>query len=456
MADFDLAIIGGGPGGYVAAIHAAGLGASVALVERRDLGGTCLNRGCIPTKTFLETAHRLMDLKNAKSFGLKVGEVSLDVDAARKNKERVVRQLRNGVKGLLRARGVEVVEGEGSLAGPTTVTVNGSRTLEAKNVILATGSSSLIPKQFAAESDLVIDAERALDMESVPRRMAVIGGGYVGVEMASIYRAFGSEVVLIEMLPQILPTEEEAAAEIVGAALREEGIQVVTGIGVKELKTTPDTVTAVLADGAEHTADKLLVAVGRVANTAGLNLETAGVSTTNGCVSADPLMQTNVRGVYAIGDLVGQPMLAHAASAEGVVAAGNALGETRRMRYNAIPACAYSHPQVARVGVTEKEAVAAGKSVKVGEFPAAFSGRAKSMKAEEGFAKIIGDEETNEILGGTLVGPVASEMIHELAVAIEHELTLECIAETVHAHPTLSEMVAEACLHALGTPVHRV
>jgi len=456
MGEFDLVVIGGGPGGYAAALRAAALGAGVALIEKRHPGGTCLNCGCIPTKTYLETAQRLADIQAAEEFGIKANAPELDLDAVRSRKQRVVEELRGGVEGLLSARGVELIRGTGALGGPGRVTVDSKDSLSADKIILATGSSALIPGFLSGAGGALMDSEKALELEGVPERLLVVGGGMVGVEMASIYQAFGSQVTLVEALPRLLPTEEPAVGELLKETLSGRGIQVIVDTGVREVSPKDGGVEAWLQDGTRHQADRLLAAVGRRPNAEGLGLDQVGIHTDGGRVKVDETMRTNSAAVYAIGDLIGAPMLAHVASAEGEVAASHALGESRRINYSVIPYCAYTHPEVARVGLTEEEARARHADILVGEFPGEYSGRAKSMGETGGFVKLLACAETKEILGATLVGPAATELIHELAVAVHNELTLECLAETIHAHPTLSEMIAEASLHALGTPVHRL
>jgi dihydrolipoamide dehydrogenase len=463
MEPVDVCIIGAGPGGYVAAIRAAQLGLKVALVERDALGGVCLNRGCIPTKAMLRTAELLTAFQHAADWGVHAENVRLDYPAAVRRRDSVVRGLRQGVAGLLKSQGVQVLSGTGRIAalGRVEVSADGStETVEARNVIVATGSKPAVPPLPGADNgELVITSDDALALAEVPRRVVVIGGGAVGAEWADIFHAFGCEVTILEMLPTLLPAEDEEIGKLLARILARRGIGVLTGARVQAIEADDAggaVVRYVNADGQEATAggERVLMAVGRAPLTADLGLEALGVQLDRGWLPVDDTLQTNVAGIYAIGDVTRHQLLAHVASHQGVVAVEGIAGQRRRMDYNQVPACTFTHPEVASVGLTEAAAREAGHDLRVGRFPFAALGRAQTYGDTEGQVKIVADAKYGEILGVHIIGAAASDLIAEATLAIHLEATIDDLVDTIHAHPTWPEATAEAALAAGGLAIH--
>lgn len=456
---YDVAVIGGGPGGYVAAIRAAQLGLATLLVEKDpQLGGTCLNRGCTPTKALLETATRLDHARHGEEFGL-VLEGSPRVDMARvhQRKNAVVRRLAMGLDGLMKKNRVTVARGHGSLAGPGRVRV-GDEEHAVRHVILATGSVPTVPPVFPVDGVRVLTSDHMLAYPEVPPRLIVVGAGAVGMEFASIYARYGSQVAVVELLPRVLPLEDEEVSAEVERAYRRQGIAIHTGAAVQRVHVGPETVRVEgegLPEGLE--AEVLLVAVGRRPYTEGLGLETVGLELDRGRVPVDGVMRTRVPGVYAIGDLVATPQLAHVASAEGILAVEHLAGlEPHPIDYGRSPSATYSQPEVASVGLTEAAAVEAGYDVKVGRFPFSALGKAAILGETGGFAKVVADSRYGEVLGVHLVGPHATELVSEAVVALTVEATLDELMHAIHPHPTLSEALMEAAHAAAGSPIHFV
>jgi len=454
---YDTTVVGGGPGGYVAAIRAAQLGLRVALVERGDLGGVCLNWGCIPTKALLASAHVLRLARNAGEFGIRVPDAEPDVSEIFRRKDAVVRRLRGGVRKLLEKRGVDVLRGEGRLRPPGGVEVDGpdgARVIESDTVILAVGSRALVPGGFPYDGRLVMTSRDALARASLPGSLLVVGAGAVGCEFAGLYSALGARVVLVEMLPEILPGEDAAAARFLRTRLKKSGIDVRTGAAVETMEVSDDRVVTTLEGGDAIETESALLAMGRRPAVDEAGIAEAGVVVRDGAVGVDDRLQTSLPGVYAIGDLVGGPMLAHVASREGVVAAANVAGRDVRMVYEAVPRCVFTTPEVAGVGLTEEEAKAGGIEIAVGRFPFSASGRALASGESGGFAKILSDAATGRIVGAVIVGPRASELVHEAALAIEAGLGADVLSGMIHAHPTFSEAMAEAAEAVLGLGIH--
>jgi dihydrolipoamide dehydrogenase len=463
MAPVDVCIIGAGPGGYVAAIRAAQLGLRTAVVERDQLGGVCLNRGCIPTKALLRTAELLRAFQDAATWGIHAENVRLDYPAAVRRRDQVVRTLRQGVASLLRSQGVAVITGHGRLDGPRRVVVAGNGTseiIEARNVIVATGSRPAVPPIPGADDrEVVLTSDDALDLPTLPRSIVVIGGGAVGAEWADIFQAFGCETTLLEMMPTLLPLEDEEIGKALARLFGRRGIKVLTGARVLAIERGGEGEALVRyqgADGAEATvaAERVLLGVGRAPLTTDLGLESAGVRLDRGWVPVDEAMRTNVPGIYAIGDITRHQLLAHVASHQGLVAVERIAGRERRVDYDRVPACTFTHPEVASVGLTEARAREAGYAVQVGRFPFAALGRAQTVGATDGFVKIVADARYGEILGVHILGAAASDMIAEATLALQLEATLDDLVETIHAHPTWPEATAEAALAARGLALH--
>ena len=458
---FDLTIIGSGPGGYVAAIRAAQLGLKTALVEKSPaLGGTCLHVGCIPTKALLHSAEVLETARDAARFGVTAKEVALHLPGVHKHRTDVVRRLARGVEFLMKKNAVTVLAGRGALRGPGRVEVTPSsgapQTVATKSVILATGSAARMLPGLRMDGRRVITSTEALTLEVVPKSLLILGAGAVGVEFASIYARFGSVVTLVEMLPRVLPIEDEEVSAEMQKALKKRGIDVRVGTKVEDVKVGDKEVVISVQSpkGAETLkAEVLLVAVGRRPVTEDLGLESAGVATDRGFVKVDGQMRTSVKEIYAIGDIVPTAMLAHLASHEGIVAAEAIAGKNPHpINYDQVPNATYSDPEAASVGLTEAAARARGHKVKVGKFPFPPLGKAQILGAQEGFVKLVSEERYDELLGVHIIGPRATELIAEGTLALRLESTVEEIYHSIHAHPTLSEAMGEAALalHARG------
>jgi dihydrolipoamide dehydrogenase len=456
MADsFDVVILGGGPGGYVAALRAAQLGAKTAIVEKDRLGGTCLVRGCIPTKALLQSSELYSLAKGGAEFGLVADSITFDWAAAQKRKTAVVDQLVKGVEGLLKAGGVTTFRGAGRLSGKGTVTV-GSDVIRAKDIVIATGSAiSRIPLKGA---EYTIDSDQILELKDVPKRLAVIGGGVVGMEFAAMFAALGSKVTVLEMLPQVLPMVDADLVSVYIKHLAGIGGAIHANSKVAEVVKAKGGLQVRFSEGGEGgavDADQVLLAVGRSPYTEGLGAEEAGVKLERGRVVVDAHLRTTAPGVWAIGDVIGGIMLAHVASYEGICAVENIAGNGNRTPdYHAAPNCIYTDPEIAHVGLGEKEARDKGLDIKVGKFPFVASGRALTLGQSEGFAKVIADSASGKILGAHIIGPRATDLIAEATLAIQNELTMEQLDLTIHAHPTLPESLMEAALAAQGRAIH--
>src|SRR6267378_5433625 len=452
---YDVVIVGGGPGGYVAAIRAAQLGAKTAIIEKDRLGGTCLVRGCIPTKALLQSSELYSLAKGGAAFGLVADNIAFDWAAAQKRKTAVVDQLVKGVEGLLKAGGVTMIRGSGKLAGGGAIDVDGQR-LQAKDIIIATGSAvSRIPLKGA---ELTIDSDAILELKEVPKRLAVIGGGVVGMEFAAMFAALGSKVTVLEMLPQILPMVEADLVTVYAKHLAGLGGEIHTSSKVAEVAKVGGALQVRFSSGGEGggsvDADQVLLAVGRSPYTEGLGAEAAGVKLERGRVVVDDHLRSTAQGVWAIGDVIGGIMLAHVASYEGICAVENIAGHARVPDYHAAPNCVYTDPEIAHVGLGEKEAKERGLDIKIGRFPFAASGRALTLGQSEGFVKVVADAQTSRLLGVHIIGPRATDLIAEATLAIQNGLTLEQLDLTIHAHPTLPESLMEAALAAQGRAIH--
>ena len=454
---FDVVVIGSGPGGYVAAIRAAQLGPSVAAVEDDRPGGVCLNWGCIPTKALLRNAEVVNLVQHAERFGIKVDNVRPDYAEAIKRSRGVADRMAKGVEFLFKKNKITLFPGTGSLKSKTTVEVKGSagtETLEAKAIILATGSQPKSLPGVTIDEKTVISSNGAVRNEARPKSMVVIGAGAVGMEFADIYAAYGTEVTVLEALDRVLPVEDADASALVARLFGRRGIMIKTGVKVSAVKPGGAGVIVETGEGRIE-AEQVLMAVGRGARTAGVGLEAVGVQLERGFVKVSPMMETSVKGIYAVGDMAGAPLLAHKAMAEGVVAAEAIAGRNPRpLDYTNVPSCTYCRPQVASIGLTEAKAKENGREIMVGKFPFTASGKAVALGETDGFVKVVADKATGEIVGVHIVGPEATEIIHEFAVGRTLEATVEEIMHTIHAHPTLSEAALEATLATLGQAIH--
>lgn len=461
MKEFDVVIIGSGPGGYVAAIRAGILGLSTALVEKDPfLGGTCLHRGCIPTKALLHTAELFDEIRHAKDHGINVAGASLDITQVHARKQSVVDKLAKGVAFLCKKRKVEVFTGLGSFVDANTVRVAGTpdTTLRARAVVIATGSTPSHLPHMKPDGKSIVDSDMILKSGPVPKSLAVIGSGAVGTEFASVFQSFGSQVHLIELVPRLLPIEDEECSQQLERSLKARGIQCYVATEVTEAKVGANGVTLSLKkDGKTSTLDveKVLVATGRRPVLEGLGHDKIGVAMNGRFVAVDPYMRTNVPGVYAIGDVVATPALAHVGSREGILAVDHIAGKpVHPIDYLAVPNCTYSHPEVASVGLTERAAREAGHDVRVGKFPFSAISKAAILGDTSGFVKIVADKRYDEVLGVHIIGPRATELIAEAVLGKRLEATVESIANTVHAHPTLAEAMMEAAHAVYGEAIH--
>ncbi|HEV2844087.1 MAG TPA: dihydrolipoyl dehydrogenase [Thermoanaerobaculia bacterium] len=459
--EFDLIIIGSGPGGYVAGIRAGQLGLKAAVVEKDPkYGGTCGLRGCIPTKALLHTASMLDEIRGAAALGINVAEPVLDIDKAQDRKQKVVDSNAKGVEYLFKKNKVTGLRGFGRVTGPNEVEVEGAdgkKTYGAKNILIATGS---VPRDIPiapADGEHILNSDHILEVRKVPATLAVLGGGAVGTEFASIYASFGTKVTLIEMLPRLLPIEDEEVSAELQKALRKRGIEVMTGVKLTSAEKTENGVTLRLEGGKKDTveAEMLLVAIGRRPVTENLGLEALGVELERGYIKVNPHMQTAVPNIYAIGDVINTPWLAHVASFEGVLAVEHVAGQkVKPINYDRVPSCTYCEPEVASVGLTEAEAKERGYDVQTGKFPFSALGKARIVGKTEGFVKVVRDKKYDEVLGVHIIGVHATDLIAEACVALQMEGTDEELFRTMHAHPTLSEAVHEAAHAAHGAAIH--
>ncbi len=453
----DIAVVGTGPGGYVAAIRAAQLGLRVAAVEDDRPGGVCLNWGCIPTKALLRNAEVLNLVSHASDFGIRVSGVEPDYAEAVRRSRRVADRMAKGVEFLFRKNKITLVPGRGALRSATTVEVQGeggTQTIEARAIILATGSEPKSLPGVAIDEQRVLSSNGAVRQERAAKSLIVIGAGAVGVEFADVYATYGSGVTILEALARVVPVEDEEVSALLARVFSRRGIEIKTGVKVAAIRLGGPGVI-VETDGGKLEAEQVLMAVGRAAKIRGLGLEALGLTLDRGFVKVSPTMETSVQGVYAIGDMAGPPLLAHKAMAEGVVAAEAIAGRAPRpVDYGNVPSCTYCRPQVASIGLTEARAREGGREVSVGKFPFTANGKAVALGETEGFVKVVADKATGELLGVHIIGPEATEIIHEFAVGRTLEATLEEIVHTIHAHPTLSEAALEATLAALGQAIH--
>jgi dihydrolipoamide dehydrogenase len=458
---FDVIILGGGPAGYVAAIRSAQLGLTAAVVERDKLGGVCVNIGCIPTKALLHSAYIANLLKESKDFGVEAGNVKTDYGVAMKRSRRVSEQNSKGVEFLMKKNKITVVKGSGVLQPGKKVKVGGDVYEAKKAVVVATGSRVKGLPQIGLEINktTVISSDEALLMEKVPASLAIVGAGAVGMEFADIFNAFGVKITLIEALPRILPLEDAEASDALAKSYRKRGIEVIAGAKVTKATVGKDKVTLDVEAGGEKKAVAVavvLMAAGRAVNTENVGLAECGIQVTErGFIKVDKNLQTTAPGYYAIGDVAGPPMLAHKGSREGVVVAELIAGrKPHAIKYDNVPSVTYCHPEVASIGLTEDQCKERKLDYVAGRFPFSANGRARGTGETEGFVKILRDKKYGEILGAHIVGGHASEIIHELAVARENEYTVEEVDLAIHAHPTMSEAVAEAALDSLGRVMH--
>jgi dihydrolipoamide dehydrogenase len=455
-----IAVIGAGPGGYVAAIKAAQLGASVTVVEDTEVGGTCLNRGCIPTKALVASAEAIEKTRNIHDFGIELnGDVSPNIQKIIERKNRVVSIQVKGIRGLFKSWGIKILDGRGFIVTPKKIKVtlkdSGTEEIEADKIIIATGSRPAQIPTFPFDGEKILSSDDALNLNIIPKRLLIIGAGVIGCEFAFIYREFGSEVTMVEMMPRAVSTEDEEISAILEKELKKKKIKLMTDVKVEKIEIREDSVQAFLSDGKTMETEKVLVSIGRAMNSKDIGLENIGVKTgQRGEIIVNNRMETNIDGVYAVGDVTGGIMLAHVASREGIVAAENALGRNAVINYNVVPTAIFTSPEIASVGLRERQALEKGYKIKSGRFQFRALGKAHAMGEISGLIKIIVDEQSDGILGTHIIGPHASDLIHEVALAINNGLTVRDIAYTIHAHPTLSEAIMEAAEDVYDSAIH--
>ena len=453
--EYDIVVVGGGPAGYYAAIRGAQLGGKIAIVEKSEFGGTCLNKGCIPTKTYLKNAEILDGLKIAAGRGINLASTnySIDMDKTVAFKDGVVKTLTGGVRGLLKANKVEIFNGLGQVNPDKTVVI-GDKVIKGRHIILATGSKVSRINIPGIDSPLVLTSDDILDLKEIPSSLAVIGGGVVGVELGLVYAAYGTEVTVIEMADRIIPAmDKEVSLELQRILAKKHGMKFLTSTSLSEIVEQGNQLTLKLADGTEVIADKALLSIGRVPQLKGL--ENLDLELERGRIKVDAYQETSIKGIYAPGDVNGTKMLAHAAYRMGEIAAENALrGNTRKAHLDFTPAAVYTHPEVAMVGLTEDQAREQYGEILVGKNSFAGNGRAIASNEAEGFVKVISELKYHEILGVHIIGPAAAEIINEAATIMEMELTIDEVAQSIHGHPTFSEVLYEAVMDVLGEAIH--
>ncbi len=458
MEEFDVAVIGSGSAGYVSAIRAADLGKKVVILEHREIGGTCLNRGCVPTKALLKVAEVYETIKDSKTFGISAEGVSYDPEAIQKRKQFVVKRLVSGVEFLLKARKVVVKRTKGTLLDEHTVSLENGETVKAKDIVIATGSEPALIPVFKIDHKNVLTSDDALNLTALPKDILIVGAGAIGTEFATFLSAFGVKVTVVEMMPQVVPTlKDKKLAGLVKRTLEKRGVKIYTDTKIESVEVVKDgEVVSTLSNGEEIHTEKVLVSIGRKLNSDGIGLEKLGVKTERGKIVVDERLRTNIPNVYAIGDVTGGMLLAHKAMKEGEIAAEVIAGLDRKMDYRVVPWAIFSDPEIASVGLTEEEAKEKGIEVITGEFPFTANGKAVSMNKAEGEVKLVARKDTNEVIGGQIVGPDASVLIAEVALAVEKHLSIRDIADTIHTHPTLPEATMGAAKAAIGEAVHIV
>uniref|UniRef100_A0A7C3MMN4 Dihydrolipoyl dehydrogenase n=1 Tax=Dictyoglomus thermophilum TaxID=14 RepID=A0A7C3MMN4_DICTH len=458
MEKYDVIFLGGGSGGYVGAIRAADLGKKVCVIEERDLGGTCLNRGCIPTKALLKSAEIYNSIKEGHILGIKVDSFGYDVNGIYDWKENVVKKLVTGIEYLFKSRKITLKKGKGKILDNTTVEVEtkeGKELIKGDNIVIATGSEPAIIPSFKIDGVNVLTSDDALRLREIPKDILIVGAGAIGIEFANFYNAFGSKVTIVEMMPQVVPTlKDKKIAALLQRILSKKGIEIKTGAKIENIEVKDSKVYSTLSTGETIESEKVLVSIGRKLNSDNIGLENVGINTEKGRIVVNEYLRTNVDNIYAIGDVIGGLLLAHKAMKEGEVVAEIIAGEEKKMDYRVLPWAIFSNPEIAVCGLTEEEAKEQGMEVLIGEFPFTANGKAVTMNATDGLVKVVARKEDKVLIGAQIVGPEASVMIAELALAIKNNLTLDDVADTIHTHPTLPEAIMEAVKVPLGSVVH--
>ncbi len=453
-------ILGGGPAGYVGALKAAQLGAEVIVIEDTEVGGTCLNRGCIPTKTLIASSEALNKVKNCEDYGLELnGSVSPNIQKIIERKNKVISIQVKGIRSLFKSWGVNLIEGKGMLLSPEKVEVekrDGTReVLGADRIIIATGSRPAQIPIFPFDGERILSSDDALNIKEIPKSLLIVGAGVIGCEFACIFSEFGTEITMVEMLPRAVSTEDTEISELLERELKKRKIKLFTGVSVNRVEGLTDGIHSYLSDGKEIVTEKVLVSIGRALNSDNIGLEAIGVRKgSRGEIIVNEMMETNISGIYAAGDVTGGILLAHVASREGIVAAINACGGNARMDYSVVPAAIFTSPEIASVGLREYQATERGINIRTSHFQFRALGKAHAMGEISGFIKIIADADNDRVLGCHIIGPHASDLIHEVALAMRTGIKAKDIAETIHAHPTLAEGIMEAAEDVHGEAIH--
>jgi len=459
VANAKIIIIGGGPGGYVAAIRAAQLGGDVTVIEEDKIGGICLNRGCIPTKAILASVEILALLERAGQLGIEVEKVVPNFSRIMERKNKIVSQLRGGVDYLLKANKVKVIKGKASFLGSHSICIEteaGRKELEGEKIIIASGSKPILLPFLDSSHPAVLTSEQALELKEVPESLLIIGSGVIGCEFASIFNPLGTKITMVEMMEQILPTEDKRVAQVIERIFKKRGIDIFTRTKLEEItEYREDGITARLDKGGKIEAEKILICVGRSPRINNMGLETLSLKISQkGTIVVNKKMETTQEGIYAIGDVIGGYLLAHVASEEGIIAAENATKLTSEIDYTSVPSCIFTSPEIGTVGLTPDEAEEKEMEVRIARFPFTACGKAHAIGETDGFVQLIVRESDDKILGGQIVGSHAADLVHEIALAIRWGLTAEQLSSTIHAHPTLSEAIMEAARKAEKKPIH--
>lgn len=455
-----IVILGGGPAGYVGALKAAHLGAEVTVIEDTEVGGTCLNRGCIPTKTLIASAEVLNKVRNSAEYGLELnGSVSPNIQKIIDRKNKVLSIQVKGIRSLFKSWGVNLIEGKGILLSPEKVEVekrDGAREIiNADRIIIATGSRPAQISTFPFDGERILSSDDALNIKEIPKSLLIVGAGVIGCEFACIFSEFGTDITIVEMLPRAVSTEDVEISDLLERELKKKKIKLITGVSVNRVEGAKDGMHAFLSDGKEIVTEKILVSIGRALNSENIGLEAVGVHKgPRGEIVVNERMETNISGIYAAGDVTGGILLAHVASREGIVAAVNACGGDAKMDYSVVPAAIFTSPEIASVGIREQQASEKGLNIKTGHFQFRGLGKAHAMGEISGFVKIISDAKDDRVLGAHIIGPHASDLIHEIAVAMSAGLKVKDVANTIHAHPTLAEGIMEASEDVHGEAIH--
>lgn len=442
---YDVAVLGGGPGGYEAAIRCSQYGLKTVLIEARELGGTCLNRGCIPTKALLHGAEFYDEAKGAQEFGVLFDNITFDYEKLAAYKEKIVSRLRKGIEGLEKAHGVTVIKGFGVLKNANEIAVNGE-TVVADHIILATGSAPFLPPIPGVDNKSVMTSDEVLEMKQCPESLVIIGGGIIGIEFATLYASLGKKVAVIEMQPDILQGIDKEIVKELSQILKRKGVQIIAGAKVTGIEEAEEITVNYEKDGQPKSAAGTccIVSVGRKAQIDQIGLDAVGIKRNGSFIEVDAYLRTNIPSIYAIGDITGKIQLAHVATKQGMVAAENIIGKQKRMKYEVVPSCLYTNPEIAWIGLSEEEAIKAGKNIKIGRYGVGGNGKSSVMGHSKGLIKLVCDHVTGEVYGAQIMAPRATDMIGEIAVIMECEGTIEELSDTIHPHPTVCEIIVEA------------